>query len=377
MQLYERLKAETPKRILSLDGGGARIILSLGFLEEVERVLRDRLERPDLRLCDYFDLIGGTSAGALVASALATGMGMSEAIDYSLDLAERIFHRKKWKPWEAIYDEAPLRSILQERFGDMQLSDAAICTGLCIVTKRADTRSTWPFHNHPDGRFYAANKDIHIRDIVHASAAAPIYFEPVGVAVGGAEEGAFFDGGVSMANNPSLQLFALATLSGYPFGWATGAERLLLTSIGTGNWGHDANVREVLSGKAWDWAWEVPMMLIDDANMHNQMMLQWMSQSPTSRQIDAEIGDLSGDQLGPEPMLHYLRYDVSLEQDELERLGFSMPEKRIEKIRGLTCASLKDELLGIGRAAARIQIRTAHFPEVFDKGIQARQVQRE
>ena len=74
MRLYERLKAETPKRILSLDGGGARIILSLGFLEELERVLRDRHEKPDLRLCDYFDLIGGTSAGALVEGSLSRGL---------------------------------------------------------------------------------------------------------------------------------------------------------------------------------------------------------------------------------------------------------------------------------------------------------------
>ena len=50
-----------PKRILSLDGGGIRGALTLGFLEKVEEIIREKENNPNLRLCDYFDLIGGTS----------------------------------------------------------------------------------------------------------------------------------------------------------------------------------------------------------------------------------------------------------------------------------------------------------------------------
>ena len=53
-----------PKRILSLDGGGVRGLVTLGMLRRVETILRERMpaEKQDaFRLCDYFDLIGGTS----------------------------------------------------------------------------------------------------------------------------------------------------------------------------------------------------------------------------------------------------------------------------------------------------------------------------
>ena len=44
--LLERLNAKGPKRILSLDGGGIRGILTLGFLEEMERILRVKSKNP-------------------------------------------------------------------------------------------------------------------------------------------------------------------------------------------------------------------------------------------------------------------------------------------------------------------------------------------
>ena len=128
-------------------------MMALGFLEEIERILRERYEQPDLRLCDYFDLIGGTSAGAFVAATLATGLEIREVIDYSLDFADKIFQDKKWKFWEARYDESTLAGILIDQFGDLELGDPSIRSGLCIITKRADTRSTWPLMNHPDGKF--------------------------------------------------------------------------------------------------------------------------------------------------------------------------------------------------------------------------------
>jgi patatin-like phospholipase len=49
-----------PKRLLALDGGGIRGAITLGFLEQMERLRRARHKREDLDLCDYFDLIGGT-----------------------------------------------------------------------------------------------------------------------------------------------------------------------------------------------------------------------------------------------------------------------------------------------------------------------------
>jgi len=366
MTLHERLTSSGPKRILSIDGGGARIMMALGYLEEIERMLRERYDRPKLLLCDYFDLIGGTSAGALVASVLATGMEAREVVDSSLDFVGKIFNRKNWRWWEATYDERPLTKILREQFRELELGDPSIRSGLCIMTKRADTRSTWPLINHPDGKFFGMNKQILLRNAVRASTAAPTYFDPVTVDVGEGEQAAFIDGGASTANNPALQLFMLATLSGFPFHWPTGADQLLLTSIGTGVWDQHTPVEKLLDANFWDWAYDLPMMLIDEASIQNQLMLQWLSRSPTAVNIDMEVGDLSGDLLSPEPLLHYLRYNVRLEADELCELGLADCGERVPDYYDLDCAEHKHDMLRIGRAAAQRQISPDHFPATFD-----------
>jgi hypothetical protein len=54
--------------------------------------------------------------------------------------------------------------------------------------------------------------------------------------VGAGQIGVFVDGGVSMANNPALQLFLMSTLKGFRFNWQTGEDKLLLVSVGTGAW---------------------------------------------------------------------------------------------------------------------------------------------
>jgi uncharacterized protein len=76
-RLLERLLAPGPKRVLALDGGGIRGILSLGFLARMEALLRGRHGRPGLVLADYFDLIGGTSTGSIIAAGLGARRGIS------------------------------------------------------------------------------------------------------------------------------------------------------------------------------------------------------------------------------------------------------------------------------------------------------------
>jgi hypothetical protein len=52
-----------PKRVLSLDGGGVRGVITVAFLERIEQILSER-EGHEIRLGDWFDLVGGTSTGA-------------------------------------------------------------------------------------------------------------------------------------------------------------------------------------------------------------------------------------------------------------------------------------------------------------------------
>jgi hypothetical protein len=62
----------SPKRILALDGGGIRGILTLQFLQAVETEIKARFG-DKTRLCDYFDLIGGASTGSIIAGGSPAG----------------------------------------------------------------------------------------------------------------------------------------------------------------------------------------------------------------------------------------------------------------------------------------------------------------
>ena len=63
VSLHERLKRRGPKKLLALDGGGIRGVLSLEILRKLENVLRAASGNADYRLADYFDYISGHEHG--------------------------------------------------------------------------------------------------------------------------------------------------------------------------------------------------------------------------------------------------------------------------------------------------------------------------
>ena len=79
-----------PKRILALDGGGIRGILTLQFLQAIESLIKKRFGDNTL-LCDYFDLIGGTSTGSIIAAGLACGMTVEALQKLYLNYSASVF----------------------------------------------------------------------------------------------------------------------------------------------------------------------------------------------------------------------------------------------------------------------------------------------
>jgi patatin-like phospholipase/acyl hydrolase len=371
-RLLERLRSPGPKRILALDGGGIRAVISLAYLQRLENLLRVRMRSPDLRLSEYFDLIGGTSTGSIIAAALALGMEVREVEEKYQTLGVSIFAKKKgliaYFSRGQKYDAEPLNEALQDTFGSIEIGDQdRIRTGLCIVTKRADTFSTWPIHNHPLGKFYEHNKGIPLWQAVRASCAAPTYFVPESLKVGQDETGVFIDGGVSMANNPALRLFLLATLRGYPFHWGRGDDKLMLVSIGTGEIDHSYRYTEANNANTvLRWASNLPFYYLSDATFFNQLFLQMISNSPTSVVIDREVGDLSGDSIGDEKALHYLRYNLHFTEDNFGTLGYPHSFDDIKKLYEIDNTDNMTPLTAIGAAAASRDLKEEHLPEVFD-----------
>jgi patatin-like phospholipase/acyl hydrolase len=395
--VQKRLSALGPKRILALDGGGIRGAITLGFLVQLEKHLRKRHDNPNLLLRDYFDLIGGTSTGSIIAASLAIGMNTTDILTEYEKMGDQIFEHPaefwqipKWLRQNLFYRNKPavIESILQKFYSDKQtgreftLGDHCLTTGLCIVTKRVDTFSVWPMHNNPKGRYYPDNKDLPLWRVVRASSAAPTFFPPTifGFDPSG-KEGAFVDGGVSMYNNPAMLLYLMATLKGYRYEWETGQDKLMVVSVGTGTSEVKYTAEEVRQlGKknAIFWGSTVPDMFIRDASEYNEMLLQSLSESPTARKIDSEVRTLAGDHLADTPRLHYLRYNALLTDEDIRENAklTAQDHKQFPRVKTVADMMKMDvgnhvfHLAEIGKRAASKSLDAlqfdAHFPRCFD-----------
>ena len=243
--LAERYRQPGPRRILALDGGGIRGLITLGVLERLEASLADRLGRgADFRLAEYFDLVGGTSTGAIIAAALARGMSVAELTSFYLDFGHEAFTKRSiFARWKSLYVEGGLVEKLQATFGkDTDLSPEALACLLVVVTRNTTTDSAWPISSNPFAKYNDPDRpDCNLRiplwQIVRASTAAPVFFPPEVIhwdPKDPKKSFVFVDGGTTVYNNPSFLLFRMATEPAFRLGWETGERHLLLVSVGTG-----------------------------------------------------------------------------------------------------------------------------------------------
>lgn len=336
------------------------------MLEVLEAQLREIEGRPELCLADWFHLVGGTSAGSVLAAGVALGWPTERLTAAFLATVGRLFEHPRWMPWHARYDPGPMEEVLEGLFGDLRLGDATIRTGLCILVQRADTWSTWPLHNHPQGRFFASNRDMRIRDLLRASLAAPTIFPAVRLEVGGGEEGMFIDGGAGLAVDPALRLLWVATARGFPFRWPLGAERLLLCSLGTGTWERRDAPEALEREDAIFWGERLVDMALAEAGWLTQAVLQWVGTTPTPLALDRELGDLEED--GVAPALTSLRLSPRLEAEPLAAMGFGELADRLPELRATT-GVLAPELVEIGRAWARRELRVEHLERFREREV--------
>jgi uncharacterized protein len=388
--LKEHLVADgMPKRMLALDGGGTRGIVEIAFLERLEEELQKRSGRGDeFRLSDYFDLIGGTSTGAIVATALALGMRVSEVRDLYLKMGKAVFRRSPFQFWgvRPQFYSRGLGKVLSEVVGERTLESPDLKTGLAIIAKRLDTGSPWVLTNNPNSMYWhapetdtgtgkqksAGNSGYKIREIVRASAAAPFYFAPKIINISATELGLFVDGGVSPHNNPALQLFTLAGIRGYGFNWPTDKDKLFLISIGTGWLRPRLSIErakrlpsallavEALKGMTWD------------CQLEALKILQWIAETKRPWPINSEIGTLSGEILGSElvgrrELLTFQRYDINFDPDWIkERTGLTISALDLLKLSDFVDPRCMHELYELARKVAAVEVQAEDLPENFD-----------
>ena len=189
-------------RILSLDGGGIRGIISAILLERLEQACSGWL--------DSVDLFAGTSTGGLLALGLASGMRPTEMIQLYERLGPVVFSdtiiddiHDLGKLLGAEYQLGPFKSELTKRFGDMtlkQLKKKVLISTFDLDNRAIEGGRSWKakfFHNFPG---QDSDGDEHLVDVAIRTSAAPTYF-PI-------YQG-FIDGGV-IANNPSVCAIAQA-----------------------------------------------------------------------------------------------------------------------------------------------------------------------
>lgn len=372
-----------PKRILSLDGGGLRGFISIGILRDIERILRERHNNdPDFRLGHYFDLIAGTSTGAIISAGLSLGMTVDEIHGHYMDLGSFLFKRSLLRKgfFRAKYDAEAVREGLISVFGDRRLDSDDFLTSLLIVTKRLDTGSMWPLTNNPKSRYFSGgtnsttipNGHYPLWQVVRASTAAPHFFDPEIIQIGKGESGLksvagdFVDGGVSPANNPALQALMTSTMDGYCFNWSTGEDKLLVVSVGTGMANVEVGRAGIFKSRAMIHAMLALQGLMADCADQVESVMQWLSASHTARAIDREMG-MATPPLGGTPMISYQRYNVHFETDWwAEIFGEQVSGKALKKLEAMDNAKNIPALDKVGQMAGRTLVKPEHFRSIFD-----------
>jgi len=396
--LRNRFRQPGPKRILALDGGGSRGLLSLGVLAKLEQHLGERSgDRENFRLAHYFDLIGGTSTGAIIATTLALEWRVRDVVDLYFKLLPSIFARPRvpgpLRIFMPGFKNTALTQALEEHLGDRMLKSEDLKTGLAIHAKRIDSGSAWILVNNPDWCYFdtpgdtdVANADFFLRDLVQSSAAAPTYFADVRIGLGRNRRGAvssyahFFDGGVSPNNNPALQLLLTATEPAFGFNWPLGEDKLLLWSIGTGyvrkrferrNRKRRSSAQPIGDFRRMAYSTKVQAALEGynhDISQQQITVLQSLSRPRFPWHVNSEVRmQTETPLLSGQPIMSYQRYDARLEIDEPEfrrpehiesLLGENLRASQVAKLRKLDIndRELLDILYRAGEALGAAQL---------------------
>ncbi|MGD1804754.1 patatin-like phospholipase family protein [Dapis sp. BLCC M126] len=296
----ENENSKTKCRILSLDGGGIRGVLSARLLKEVE----DNLAKEGHKLHTYFDFVAGTSTGSILAAGIACQKSADDMIKLYKEKGKDIFldsvskQRKKWRPISTLVGDniLGLRTISSKFFGDVLyphkkgdqglakvLQEKLVLEGqstpanlkdikelrILIPAYDVDSRNTTWFCNPPDDEKHWYD-DIELWEICTASASAPTFFPPYNL-LDKMKSRPHIDGGVS-ANNPSLIAIARAFELDRELNWSN----IAVLSIGTGQTTKSYSYEEIKRWGAASWAKNIPNIFMDPSAISSETICRRM-----------------------------------------------------------------------------------------------------
>ena len=202
--------------ILSLDGGGTRGIYTACMLANIEQTFQRRITT-------CFDLIAGTSTGAIIAGAAVSDIPMTDIVELFETEAPHIF-RKRWYRIPLFFSKYPSQQLAQIIAKHIPATPLGEITTPLMITSSDITKSEVHIFRSNYGSHHSTDKTVSLRDAILASCAAPTFFAPKSV-----DKHLLADGGL-WANNPSTVAFTEA-LSAF----GKDAQQLRMLSIGTGH----------------------------------------------------------------------------------------------------------------------------------------------
>ena len=323
------------KHILSLDGGGIRGVFTLEVLLKIETLLREQQynNSPDFVLRDHFDFFAGTSTGAIIAALLCWGMPVGEIRELYTKhghVSSAPFHGTAIRSsgFYSRFDSQPLAEMLQRLFSEngtdaklgasrlrrMDMHDEVAAGSetetlaegegkyLLLVVRNHSTGSSWPLTNNPHAKFnkLKAKSDaptppdtllrFPLWQLVRASTAAPTYFDPVEIVLGGTRQ-LLVDGSISPYSNPALIAALTAILPAYRINWPTGPEKIRVVSVGTIEFSSRLQVKDE---KLWlgHNARHIPVALLQTIAWQQDYLCRCLGECIYGELLDKEVGHL-------------------------------------------------------------------------------------
>ena len=206
-------KSNSVFKVLSLDGGGMRGYYSSYYLDKLNKLAINKFHNTNFDLCKRFNMLVGTSTGAIIACGIANKMELNAISSIYKKYGMRIFPKKiPTNLWHFL--KQPLRTrasinkagsnalliALKEAFRDKTLKQIYHETDTALVIPSVDMTTHKSYIFKTPHNIDTNSRDDHITlvDACMASSAAPVYRSLASV-----DNNLFADGGL-YANNPIL-----------------------------------------------------------------------------------------------------------------------------------------------------------------------------